>query len=135
MKKILVLLFLPFLGISQQLTTQNILFDGNNREYIIYVPQIYAPSISTPLLFAFHGGSGYANDFMNYEADFRSISDTAGFILVYPQALEDPNDDKLQLIPWDLDNSFENLISNLNPVTPIKDKWYETTNNCNGFSD
>ena len=32
------------------------------------------------------------NDFMNYEADFRLISDTAGFILVYPQALEDPND-------------------------------------------
>ena len=30
-------------------------------------------------------------------------------------------------------NSFENLISNLNPVTPIKDKWYETTNDCNGF--
>ena len=29
---------------------------------------------------------------MNNEADFRSISD-AGFILVYPQALEDPNDD------------------------------------------
>ena len=29
---------------------------------------------------------------MNYEADFRSISDTAAFILVYPQALEDPND-------------------------------------------
>ena len=29
---------------------------------------------------------------MNNEADFRSISDTAGFILVYPQALEDPND-------------------------------------------
>ena len=29
---------------------------------------------------------------MNYEADFRSISDTAGFVLVYPQALEDPND-------------------------------------------
>ena len=43
--------------------------------------------------FAFHGGSGYADDFMNYEADFRSISDTAGFILIYPQALEDPNDD------------------------------------------
>jgi len=92
MKKLIFLLFLPFLGISQQLTTQNILFDGNNREYIIYVPQIYSPSISTPLLFAFHGGSGFANDFMNYEADFRSISDTAGFILVYPQALEDPND-------------------------------------------
>ncbi len=46
---------------------------------------------------------------------------------------EDPNQDKLQLIPWDLDNAFENLIQNINPVTPIKDKWYETSNNCNGF--
>ena len=92
MKKVLFLLCLPYMGISQQLTTENILYDGNNREYIIYVPQNYSPSISTPILFALHGGSGYANDFMNYEADFRSISDTAGFILIYPQALEDPND-------------------------------------------
>ena len=92
MKKLLLLLCLPYIVISQQLTTENILYDGNNREYIIYVPQNYSPSISTPILFALHGGSGYANDFMNYEADLRSISDTAGFILVYPQALEDPND-------------------------------------------
>ena len=92
MKKILLLLCFPYVVISQQLTTENIWYDGNNREYILYVPQTYSPSISTPILFAFHGGSGYANDFMNYEADFRSIADTANFILVYPQALEDPGD-------------------------------------------
>ncbi|MBH83801.1 MAG: hypothetical protein CMP70_03915 [Flavobacteriales bacterium] len=92
MKKVIFFLFLPLVVVSQQLSTENILYDGNNREYILYVPQSYSPSTSTPVLFAFHGGSGYANDFMNYEADFRSISDTAGFILVYPQALEDPND-------------------------------------------
>ena len=73
--------------------TENIFYDSNIREYIVYVPTSYSSSISTPILFAFHGGSGYANEFMNNEADFRSISDTAGFILVYPQALEDPNDD------------------------------------------
>ena len=92
MKKILFLILFPYIVVSQQLSTENIFYDGSNREYIIYIPQIYSPSISTPILFAFHGGSGFANDFMNYEADFRSISDTAGFILVYPQALEDPND-------------------------------------------
>lgn len=92
MRKLLFLCCLPIMGISQQLKTDSILYDGNIREYIIYVPQNYSPSNSTPILFALHGGSGYANDFMNYEADFRSISDTAGFILVYPQALEDPND-------------------------------------------
>tara|TARA_B100000401_G_scaffold433960_1_gene373346 strand:- start:1449 stop:2492 length:1044 start_codon:yes stop_codon:yes gene_type:complete len=93
MKKI-ILFFISFpcLVLAQQLTNENLFYDGNNREYILYVPQTYSSSISTPILFAFHGGDGYANDFMNYEADFRSISDSAGFILVYPQALEDPND-------------------------------------------
>ena len=92
MKKILLLLIIPFLSVSQQLNTETIFYDGHNREYIIYVPQSYSSSTTTPILFAFHGGSGYAYDFMNYEADFRPIADTANFILVYPQALEDPND-------------------------------------------
>ena len=47
MKKLLLLLCLPYIGISQQLTTENILYDGNNREYIIYVPQNYSQSINT----------------------------------------------------------------------------------------
>lgn len=74
----------------------------------------------------------------------RRIANDDGFLHFYHQEgqdyenhnyywYEDPNDDKLQLIPWDLDNSFENLIQNINPVTPIKDKWYDTSNQCNGF--
>ena len=47
---------------------------------------------------------------------------------------ENPLNEEIQLIPWDLDNAFENLITDANPVTPIKDKWNETTSNCNGFS-
>ena len=92
MQKLLLLLCFPFFALPQQLINENIFYDGNDREYIIYIPQSYSTSISSPILFAFHGGDGYAIDFMNYEADLRSISDTAGFILVYPQALEDPND-------------------------------------------
>ena len=37
-----------------------------------------------PLMFNFHGGAGYANDFM-YTNDMRPIADTADFIAVYPQ--------------------------------------------------
>ena len=95
MKKFYLIIFISlasFFAFGQQLTTENILYDGNNRQYLVYVPQSYSSSSPTPILFAFHGGSGYADDFMNYEADFRSIADTAGFILVYPQALEDPGD-------------------------------------------
>jgi len=77
---------------GQQLLQESMVYDGNNRQYIVYVPGSYSAITPAPLLFAFHGGSGFANSFMNNEADFRSIADTAGFILVYPQALADPND-------------------------------------------
>lgn len=94
MKKILIFIILiPSISLSQQQSLEIINYDDNEREYIIYVPQSYSIDIPTPLLLAFHGGSGYADDFMNNEADFRSIADTSGFILIYPQALEDPNDD------------------------------------------
>lgn len=93
MKKLLsVIILFPMIGLSQELITNNIFYDGHNREYTIYIPQTYSSLNPEPILFAFHGGSGYSDDFMNYEADLRPIADTAGFILVYPQALEDPND-------------------------------------------
>ncbi len=46
---------------------------------------------------------------------------------------ENPEDKTMHLIPWDLDNAFENIISNSNPVTPIADGWGETRNNCRPF--
>ncbi len=46
---------------------------------------------------------------------------------------EDPIEEKFHLIPWDFDHAFENIISNVNPVVPIKDGWGEITNNCQPF--
>lgn len=46
---------------------------------------------------------------------------------------EEPNNKILHLIPWDLDNAFENIIFDVNPVTPIADKIGETSNNCKPF--
>ena len=86
--------FITFIGISNSQTqsTETLTFDGEDREYIIYTPASYDGSVAYPLLFAFHGGGGYAADFINI-ADFRPIADTANFIVVYPQALGDPTDD------------------------------------------
>ena len=89
MKKLLLLLIIPLLSFGQ-IQMENLNFDNNNREYLIYVPDSYSDNTPVPILLALHGGAGYAIDFMNYEADFRSIADTSGFILIYPQALEDP---------------------------------------------
>jgi len=46
---------------------------------------------------------------------------------------EEPVANKIHLIPWDLDNAFENIIKNANPVTPIADDWGEITANCDPF--
>ena len=46
---------------------------------------------------------------------------------------ENPTTNKVHLIPWDLDNAFENIITNMNAVTAIADDWGDTTNNCQAF--
>ena len=45
---------------------------------------------------------------------------------------EEPIKEKLHLIPWDLDNAFDNLTSE-NPVTFIPDRWGEVSNDCKSF--
>jgi len=47
---------------------------------------------------------------------------------------EEPNNQKMHLIPWDLDNAFENILNNANPVTPIADDWGQVTNNCQPYA-
>jgi hypothetical protein len=47
---------------------------------------------------------------------------------------EDPIEKKLHLVPWDLDSTFENIISNTNPVTALADQWGEVTANGNPFN-
>lgn len=47
---------------------------------------------------------------------------------------EEPASGKLHLIPWDLDNAFENIINNNNAITAILDDWGEISNNCEPFN-
>ena len=61
-----------------------LLHDNLEREYILYVPSTYNESLPMPLVFNFHGFGGVANDYMNY-ADMRDLSESEGFVLVYPQ--------------------------------------------------
>jgi polyhydroxybutyrate depolymerase len=58
--------------------------DGLEREYILYVPASYTGSDSVPLLFNFHGAGGTANEQMEW-GDFRTIADSAGFLIAHPQ--------------------------------------------------
>lgn len=47
---------------------------------------------------------------------------------------EEPTNKKLHLIPWDLDNAFENIMGNANPVTPIADEFGKVRNDCQPFT-
>ena len=84
------LLFFNLFG--QQQMNKNLFFDGQNRNYIMYIPPSYDGTTQVPLVFNFHGGGGTSSDFINYENDMRPIADTANFIAVYPQAAVDPTD-------------------------------------------
>ena len=118
MKKLLLSLIIPFLNFGQQLITETMFFDDQEREYIIYLPADYNATNEYPVLFNFHGGSGYADDFI-YTNDMRPIADTANFIAVYPQGAIDPDGGTTSWIhkaPTDHDDIFfiEAIINNLN---------------------
>ncbi len=86
MKNLLLILLCiaPLIGRSQLTSYDTIEHDGLKRAFILYVPASYTGNREVPLLFNFHGYTSSAHDQMYY-GDFRSIADTAGFIIVHPQ--------------------------------------------------
>jgi polyhydroxybutyrate depolymerase len=80
---ILIIFFLPITLVGQQTLTKTLSHDGISREYILYVPAIYDSSQETPLVLNFHGYGSNASEQMFY-GNFRTIADTAGFIIAHP---------------------------------------------------
>lgn len=89
---LLIFILLFKISLSQSFISQTIYYDGNNREYELYIPENYNNSNAVPLLFNFHGGNGTISDQI-YLSDMRSLADENNFIIVYPQAIADPTDD------------------------------------------
>ena len=86
MKKVFLSLFAIFLFVnlfSQQQINKTLFFDGENRNYIVYIPASYNGSVNYPLLFSFHGGSDDGQAMIGLN-DMRPIADTANFIAIYP---------------------------------------------------
>ena len=87
--RLLILLFiLPLISFSQQTINATITHDNIQRDYILYVPASYSPINPVPLIFCFHGYGSNANTNYAY-TNFRSIADTAGFIVAHPQGTLD----------------------------------------------
>ena len=86
MKNLLWILLFPVTLLGQQTINDSIVHDNLYRSYTAYIPAIYNASQPTPLVFNFHGLTGNSAIAM-WHADFRSIADTANFIIVHPQGL------------------------------------------------
>lgn len=126
----------PSFIFSQQTISSNILHDGGQRDYILYVPDNYTGEISYPLVFNFHGYTSNANDQMNY-GDFRSIADTAGFLVVHPMGLNDNSGTSHFNVGWGGSNvddlSFvDNLIDSLSSAYNIDQNRIYSTGMSNG---
>jgi polyhydroxybutyrate depolymerase len=81
-----------------------IISDGIVRDYKIYVPAIYDGTTPVPLVFNFHG---YGSNYIEQEqyGDFRTIADTANFIVVHPNGTLD----NFNTMSW---NTFGNSSAN-----------------------
>jgi len=80
---ILLLSIISFLSYSQQTINGSITHDGMQRDYILYIPENYTGVFPVQLVINFHGYGSNASEQMWY-GDFRSISDTVGFLLIHP---------------------------------------------------
>lgn len=76
----------PALTATDNVKWRTMMYNGQNRVYNVYVPSIYDGSTAVPLVFNIHGWTGSSTKQMDF-GDFRSIADTANFIIVQPQAL------------------------------------------------
>ena len=83
-KLIFLIIFIPIFTLSQQTINGSIMHDNMQRDYIIHIPSSYNINTPIPLVFCFHGYTSNASAIMTY-TNFNYISDTAGFIVVYPQ--------------------------------------------------
>ena len=89
MRKILILnICFPLIALAQQTINASINHGGITRNYILYVPASYSAVTEVPLVFNFHGYTSNATEQMLY-GDFRTIADTAGFIIVHPEGTLD----------------------------------------------
>lgn len=80
------LLVILFLAKSSNAQVDSIYHDGGYRTFILHLPATYDSTSSYPLILNFHGYNSNAPQQQAYTG-FDAIADTAGFIVVYPQAI------------------------------------------------
>ena len=68
-------------------TTKTITWDGQERQYIEYVPTSYSAAQTAPVLFMLHGMGDDINNFFQ-ATQIRNVAEEQGWIVICPQALD-----------------------------------------------
>ncbi len=76
--------FIPNQEIRKGLLNRSLIYQNQIREYLLYIPQSYSENTPLPLVLNFHGFGGTAERHLR-NADMRTLSESKGFILIYPQ--------------------------------------------------
>lgn len=117
------------------------IIDGDiTREYILHVPSGYDGSSALPLVIAYHGNGGCADQFAAYEAQLESTADSNGFLLAYPQGLArakgaaewDPGDDGTQSISTNDLAFFDALMADIGSAYNIDSEQVYAVGYSNG---
>lgn len=80
----LLLFFTPGI-LFAQVQPGSLMFDGNLRNYLVFLPQSYGGGLDFPVVINLHGDTRSAQWQMDYTL-MNSLADTAGVIVVYPNA-------------------------------------------------
>jgi polyhydroxybutyrate depolymerase len=67
--------------------SKQLFVDGIKREYIVHLPANFNSQKKHPLVLVFHGGGGTAQNSIPFYG-MNAVSDTAGFIVVYPNGID-----------------------------------------------
>ena len=91
MKKIF-LQFILLISLSNWAFTQTNIYDsifvgGRWRTFLTHLPTGYSTSNNYPMVLAFHGGGLLGYQSIQYQSRLSQKSDTAGFIVVYPEGV------------------------------------------------
>jgi polyhydroxybutyrate depolymerase len=77
------LFFSFYISFCQSTVSGNFIHNNINRSYRIYIPASYDGTVAVPLVLNLHGYGSNAIEQELY-TNFKSIADTANFILVHP---------------------------------------------------
>ena len=108
MKKLIIIFFCLFsITIAQETLKESIVHDDLVRDYIVHIPSSYDNKVPIPLELCFHGYGGTASG-ISY-TNFNDVSDTANFIVVYPQGTLLKRKSHWNVGGWTLDSKIDDV--------------------------